>query len=82
MSTDFIYDWGQTVCVATNAPENMFPGKLCSVCGMRKSEGHNLYLVEFGSGNATEVPEHLLKAVPMERIPDQSPSLSVWMELL
>lgn len=57
MSTKLDYDWGQTVRVVTTAPQEMRPGEVCSVCGIRELEGETLYLVEFSEGEALEIPE-------------------------
>jgi len=64
MSSNYKYDWGQTVRVIASAPKEMRPGELCSVCGIRALDGDNLYLVEFSEGDAIEIPERGLE--PME----------------
>lgn len=63
MSAAFIYDWGQEVRVAANAPENMRPGKTGSICGMREFNGSRFYLVEFSDGQAVEILEDFLERV-------------------
>lgn len=60
MREDFKYEWGQEVKVADSTPEVMRPGQRGSVCGMRKNNSINLYLVEFSDGWATEIPEDCL----------------------
>lgn len=57
----YLYAWGDGVKVKEAAPENYMPGQLASVCGMRSSNGCNLYLVEFGSGESLEISEDLLE---------------------
>jgi hypothetical protein len=63
MNSKFIYDWGEAVRVATTAPNEMRPGQICSVCGMRALNGINLYLVEFSNGESLEIPEQHLEAM-------------------
>ena len=58
-----IGNWGDTVRVVADAPEEMWPSQLCSVCGMRQKDGVNLYLVESSTGQSEEVPELLLESV-------------------
>jgi hypothetical protein len=66
MNSNFIYDWGETVRVVMTAPEELRPGQVCSVCGMREMEGTNLYLVEFQNGDSLEVPENNLETMTDE----------------
>ena len=66
MNSNFIYDWGETVRVVMTAPEELRPGQVCSVCGMREMEGTNLYLVEFQNGDSVEVPENNLETMADE----------------
>jgi hypothetical protein len=66
MNTNFIYDWGETVRVVTTAPEELRPGQVCSICGMREKDGTNLYLVEFQNGDSVEVPEAYLQPMTTE----------------
>lgn len=69
------YSWGDTVQVVPNAPGHFRPGAVAEVCGIRtlahsqegmtnivdiQSVGHILYLIEFGDGYTTELPEELL----------------------
>ena len=63
MSSNYKYDWGQTVRVLMSAPKEMRPGEVCSVCGIRESESDDLYLVEFSEGNAIEIPERELEPI-------------------
>jgi len=64
MSATFIYDWGQEVRVTTTAPENLRPGKVGSICGMREFNKSHLYLVEFSDGQAIEILEEFLTKEP------------------
>jgi hypothetical protein len=66
MNTNFIYDWGETVRVVTTAPEELRPGQVCCICGMREKDGTNLYLVEFQNGDSVEVPEAYLQPMTTE----------------
>jgi hypothetical protein len=62
-------DYGETVAVSPLAPEAMRPGKLGAVVGITDVEtppqavhygapvGTRIYLVEFGDGEATEIPQ-------------------------
>lgn len=64
--------WGDTVRVKDEAPQQMRPGSLGSVCGMRVLEdpkaaehtgwgvGTTLYLVEFSDGEALEIPAEFM----------------------
>jgi hypothetical protein len=61
--------WGDTVRVKEGASIAARPGAIASVCGMRTialreealqhhvTLGTKLYLIEFGDGTSTEVPE-------------------------
>ncbi|MEI9961403.1 MAG: hypothetical protein WDM76_09845 [Limisphaerales bacterium] len=61
MNTNFKFNWGQAVRIVTTAPENMRPGQAGSVCGMRKLDTDNLYLIEFSDGQAIEIGEDCLE---------------------
>jgi hypothetical protein len=63
MNTTFNYDWGQEVRLITTATINTRPGQVGSICGMRKLDGKQLYLVEFSDGEAIEITEELIKPV-------------------
>jgi len=63
MNANYKFDWGQAVRVTTTAPENMHPGKVGSICGMREITDGRLYLVEFSDGEALEIPENLLEPI-------------------
>lgn len=55
------YDWGDTVQVSRDAPQEQRPGAIASVCGITQSnEGVLLYLVEFSDGSSVEIPEDLI----------------------
>ena len=61
--------WGDTVRVKAGASPERRPGACAEVCGIREIEtpeqarqfeaplGSKLYLVEFGDGQALEIPE-------------------------
>ena len=49
--------------VIPNAPKEMRPRELCSICGIRELDGNNLYLVEFPEGEAIEIPEQELELI-------------------
>ena len=65
------FDWGDIVQVKVKASPNYKPGELGSIVGKRKvkktlksnlEEYEYWYLVEFGNGDAIEIPEiHLIK---------------------
>ena len=61
MNTPFKFDWGEEVRVVVTAPSNMRPGQFASVCGMREMKGSRVYTVEFGDGQAMEIPEDSLE---------------------
>ena len=64
--------WGDTIRINDDAPDDMRPGWLAAVCGMRELEnddqakqferaiGSRVLLVEFGDGHAIELPEDLV----------------------
>lgn len=66
------FSWGAPVRVIDDAPQKYLVIKKGSVCGIREIEAENvaenfdepigtvLYLVEFSSGDAIEVPERFL----------------------
>jgi hypothetical protein len=72
MSSNFRYTWGDTVFVTRTAPQELHPGETGSVCGMRETEGANLYLIEFKNGDALEVQEHQLR--PATNVGPDEPS--------
>lgn len=67
------FKWGDTVRIAAEAPDHFRPGHQGSVCGVRVVEtedhaqltkeqiGTALLLVEFGDGQAVEIPERFLE---------------------
>ena len=72
--SDNKFSWGDSVKVTESAPSIFNPGTYGSVCGMRDVEnekiandffatvGEVLYLIEFSSGSAIEVPEKYLQS--------------------
>lgn len=68
-----IYNWGDTVRISINAPDEYHPGKLAEVCSVWVVEdernakalgeaiGTVIYSVEFGSGEIIEMPEYFLE---------------------
>jgi hypothetical protein len=66
--------WGDTVRVKAAAPPLMRPGALAAVVGIREVEtleqarqfeaaiGSKVYLIEFGDGDALELPEAWIEA--------------------
>ena len=67
------YNYGDTVLIATEAPDNYRPGAIASIYAIRVIENSNtarkykaeigsiLYGVEFGDGSSVELPERFLK---------------------
>ena len=67
--------WGDTVRVSHQAPGPLRPGTLAEIVGIREIEtrsqsdefgspiGTRVYLVEFGDGDAVEVPERWIEVV-------------------
>ena len=68
------YDYGDTVYVSSNAPENFRPGVLGFICGMGEEKAAdfglasdpealvNVYTVEYEDGSSMEIPEVYLDA--------------------
>ena len=57
------FDWGQPVRVRSDAPIEMHPGEIASVCGIRSIENEQWYLIEFGNGFTIEVPSMVLESL-------------------
>ena len=63
---DCSFAWGDTVRVRSSAPQRFRPSKLGAICAI-SLEGDNSpeesceYLVEFGDGQAMEIPEMWLE---------------------
>ena len=67
------FTWGDLVKVESDAPPQLQPDELGSVCSIREVEtpdqevqlggpiGSRVYLVEFGDGEAMEIPEAWLE---------------------
>jgi hypothetical protein len=62
-NNDFLFSWGDLVRLKdqVSTPEDLNINGFGSICGIRKLNGANLYLVEFGSGLAIEVVEDNLQ---------------------
>jgi hypothetical protein len=70
-----IFTWGETVQVNKDAPQDLNPLKIGSVCGIRSIDtdklakklemkvGNILYLVEFSDGKSFEIPECYLSKI-------------------
>lgn len=68
------FTWGDTVRIKHDAPTDLCPGKIVSVCAMVEVSSEDLpidsnliestwlYTVEFGDGNSIEVPEYYLES--------------------
>jgi hypothetical protein len=66
--------WGDTVRIKNGAPPSVRPGALAEIVGMREIEtlsqaqqfaatiGSKVHLVEFGDGQALEIPEAWIEA--------------------
>lgn len=71
-SLDSYLTWGENAKVAQSAPKHYHSGEIGSICGIQliissyigekfnKEIGTKIYLVEFGDGNALEIPESFL----------------------
>ena len=67
------FTWGDAVLVKNNAPKNYRPGEFGSICGIDRittqneadellcKNGEWIYIVEYGDGSSTEVPEVYLE---------------------
>lgn len=76
-------DYADNVRIASQAPPQLRPGRVASVCGFRQteeettiegvwvSEGTLLVLVEFEDGTSVEVPRDMLEVADADR--DRSP---------
>jgi len=72
-SEDHKFEWGDTVVIKRNAPPNLHPGEIASVCAVIKIDIEDvkidpslveptwLYTIEFGDGSSIEVPEVYLE---------------------
>lgn len=76
------FTWGDVVLIKESAPLNYRPGFKGCVCGIQVSfEFDNelkseLYLIEFGDGEALEIPKILLSKVSDEPHINTDPSIT------
>ena len=67
------FTWGDTVMIRADAPPNLYPGAIASVCGIREVEtldqerrfgspiGTQIYLIELQDGTSIEISEKWLE---------------------
>ena len=80
MTQEANFIWGDVVLIKDSAPLNFRPSFKGCVCGIQfnfdASLQSELYLIEFGDGEALEIPEiHLLKVCDEPYI-DTDPSIT------
>jgi hypothetical protein len=54
MNSPWIYDWGEEVRVMATAPQALRPDEAGSICGMRKADTGQIYLVDFQMGGQSK----------------------------